>query len=179
MLWDGFNQGFLPRGVLICSEPNHLPCLPESCLQRWRALLIYMLVLLRSAIFEVAVTAGICFFYVIEKPQGQLLFFPLSFTPEACSGTCGIRAATRSFSASFHFVIPTSLWANFSTVGKVVINLSCCFPIGLSSIFNGYSLKNNGLLDGYLCGKLIIFLFKMSKFFCSNISFISNVLSSP
>lgn len=123
-------RGFPSRRVIICSESNHASSLPESCLQRWRALLIYMLVLLHSAIFEVAGTAGICFFYVIEKPQGQLLFFPLYCTPEAPRDPCGIRAATRSVSVSFRFVILTSLWVNFSTVAKVLINISSLrFPV--------------------------------------------------
>lgn len=32
-------------------------------------------------------------------------------------------------SVSFRFVILTSLWAKFSTVVKVLINISCCFPV--------------------------------------------------
>lgn len=137
---DECDRGFLPRRVIICSEFNHTSWLPESCPQRRRALLIYMLVLLHSAISEVAVTAEICFFYVIEKPQGRLLFFPLCCTPEAFWDPCGIRAATCSFSVSFCFMILTSLWANFSTVVKVLINIFCCFlvdyPLVSVSIFN-------------------------------------------
>lgn len=37
-------------------------------------------------------------------------------------------------SVSFRFVILTSLWANFSTVVKVLINISCCFPKDYSPV---------------------------------------------
>lgn len=75
------NRGFLSRRVIICSESNHMSSLPElpAAVQSPAD----MLVLLHSAISEVALTAGICFFYVIEKPQGRLLFFPLYCAPEA------------------------------------------------------------------------------------------------
>lgn len=61
VLQDEFNRGFHSRRVVICSETKRSSSLLESCPQRRRALLIYMLVLLPSAIFEFAITARICF----------------------------------------------------------------------------------------------------------------------